>query len=65
MRGQQVASATSSADGTFSFGAVPPGPYILEATPPSGSPYKVTSWGFIINEHAPSRIELGVVLYRK
>ena len=63
-RGQQVASATSGGDGTFSFGTVKPGPYILEATPAPGGPYKVTSWGFIVSEYAPSRIELGVVLYR-
>lgn len=64
-RGQQVASATSGADGTFSLGAVRPGPYILEATPPASSPYQVTHWGFIITEYVPSRIELGVVLYRR
>jgi hypothetical protein len=64
-RGQQVASATSGSDGTFSLGPVKPGPYILEATAPASSPYRVTHWGFIITEYAPSRIELGVVLYRR
>ena len=61
----QVASATSGADGTFSLGTVKPGPYILEATAPSSSSYRVTHWGFVITEYAPSRIELGVVLYRR
>lgn len=64
-RGQQVAAATSDASGHYSLGSVKPGAYILEAVPPSSSPYKTTSWGFLISEHMPDRIELGVVLYRK
>ena len=64
-RGQQVGSATSASDGTFSFGKLAPGPYILEATPPSGSPYAPIHWGFLVSEYAPQEIQLGVVLYRQ
>ena len=64
-RGQQVAAATSDPSGHYSLGSVKPGTYILEALPPSSSPFRTTSWGFLISEHMPDRIELGVVLYRK
>jgi hypothetical protein len=64
-RGQQVAAATSDANGRYSLGGIKPGAYILEAVPPSTSPYKTTTWGFLITDYMPNRIELGVVLYRR
>lgn len=64
VRGQTVASAVTDANGNFSFGQVAPRAYILEAVPPAGSPYRITSWGFVIGDWSPSAVELGVVLYR-
>ena len=64
VRGQIVASAVTDANGQFSLGQVAPRGYILEAVPPSGSPYRTTSWGFAIGDWSPSAVELGVVLYR-
>lgn len=64
-RGQQVAAATSDANGRYSLGGIKPGAYVLEAVPPSTSPYKTTTWGFLITDYMPDRIELGVVLYRR
>ena len=64
-RGQQVAAATSDGNGRYSLGGIKPGAYVLEAVPPSASPYKTTTWGFLITDYMPDRIELGVVLYRR
>lgn len=64
VRGQTVAHAVTDATGHFSFGQVAPGGFILEAVPPSGSPYRTTSWAFVIGDWSPSSVELGVVLYR-
>jgi protocatechuate 3,4-dioxygenase beta subunit len=64
-RGQLVAAATSDANGRYSLGSIKPGAYVLEAVPPSASPYKPTTWGFLITDYMPDRIELGVVLYRR
>lgn len=64
VRGQTVASAVSDANGRFSFGQVAPRGYILEAVPPAGSPYRTTSWAFVIGDWSPTVVELGVVLYR-
>lgn len=64
VRGQTVASATTDANGHFTFGQVAPRGYILEAVPPSGSPYRTTSWAFVIGDWSPATVELQVVLYR-
>ena len=64
VRGQTVAHAVTDATGHFSFGQVAPGGFILEAVPPAGSPYRTTSWAFVIGSWSPSSVELGVVLYR-
>ena len=64
VRGQTAASAVTDANGHFSFGQVAPRGYILEAVPPAGSPYRTTSWAFVIGDWSPSSVELGVVLYR-
>lgn len=64
VRGQTVASAITDASGHFSFGQVAPRGYILEAVPPETSPYRTTSWAFVIGDWSPSAAELQVVLYR-
>ena len=64
VRGQTVAHAITDANGHFSFGQVAPGGFILEAVPPAGSPYRTTSWAFVIGNWSTPAVELGVVLYR-
>ena len=64
VRGRTAASAVTDANGHFSFGQVAPGGYILEAVPSAGSPYRTTSWAFVIGDWSPSAVELQVVLYR-
>lgn len=64
VRGRTVATAVTDASGHFSFGEVAPRGYLLEAVPPSGTPYRTTSWGFAVGDWSPRAVELTVVLSR-
>jgi len=63
--GNELARATSAADGTFSLGAFKPGVYMVSVTPPAGSPYIGTHWGFLITDYSAPTVSLGMWLGRK
>lgn len=62
--GKEVARATSAADGSFSLGTFKPGVYMISVTPPAGTSYVGTHWGFLITEYSAPTVSLGVWLGR-
>lgn len=63
--GKELARATSAQDGTFSLGTFKPGVYMVSVTPPAGSSYVGTHWGFLITQYSAPTVSLGVWLSRK
>jgi len=63
--GKELARATSAADGSFSLGAFKPGVYMVSVTPPAGTSYLGTHWGFLITEYSAPTVSLGVWLGRE
>ncbi|MEP6492446.1 MAG: hypothetical protein ABJF01_07205 [bacterium] len=62
--GRELARATSKSDGSFSLGQFKPGVYMVTVTPPAGSPYRGTSWAFVVSPFARDTVPLDVWLRR-
>jgi hypothetical protein len=63
--GKELARTTSNADGTFTLGSFKPGVYMISVTPPAGSAFAATHWGFSVGTFAPATVDLGVWLRRQ